>query len=261
MSTARRRLDDLKAAACPARLHSGRVAAAPRSLAEVLGGLEQACGGQRYWLVDTPFDQVLPGHALAAARLGTALRVESGARGPLVVEPGRAMVLDIETGGLAAAPVFLVGVVLLDQRPLTVRQFLARDYPEEESILRAVAELAGQRDTWVTFNGKTFDEPFLRDRATLHRVRLPRPAVHVDLLHAARRAWGGRLPDCRLVTIEQHVLRRPRYGDVPGSDVPLLFHHFIQTGAAGPLRPVLEHNRLDLLACTELLLRLAGGPG
>ena len=147
--------------------------------------------------------------------------------------------------------------MLLDRRPLSVRQLLARDYPEEEAILRALAETAAERDVWVTFNGKSFDEPFLRDRATLHRVPLTPPATHVDLLVAARRAWRGKLPNFKLGTLEQHILRRERIGDVPSCDVPDLFHHFIRTGNAAPLRPVVQHNQIDLVSATELLLRLS----
>jgi uncharacterized protein YprB with RNaseH-like and TPR domain len=100
----------------------------------------------------------------------------------------------------------------------------------------------------------------LHDRAVVHRVKLPSPRVHIDLLHAARRAWRGRLPDFRLATLERQVLQRARVGDIPSRDVPDLFHHFMRTGNAGPLRPVLEHNRLDLASATELLLRLTQRP-
>ena len=61
----------------------------------------------------------------------------------------------------------------------------------------------------------------------------------------------------RLETLEQHVLSRTRVGDVPSCDVPDLFHHFVRTRNAAPLRPVLEHNQLDLVSCAELLLQLA----
>jgi uncharacterized protein YprB with RNaseH-like and TPR domain len=167
------------------------------------------------------------------------------------------MVVDIETGGFAGTPVFLIGVVLLDRRPLTVMQLLARDYPEEEAILRKLAEYAATRTTWVTFNGKSFDAPFLQDRAVLHRVPLAPARQHVDVLHAARRRWRDTLPNCKLGTLETHILQRPRVGDVPSADVPLLFHHFVQTGNARPLAGVLEHNRLDLVSSVELLVRLS----
>ena len=175
---------------------------------------------------------------------------------PAPCDPAQTMVIDIETGGFSGTEVFLIGVVPLDLRPLRVVQWLARDYPEEAGILHAVTDLARRRNTWVTFNGKSFDEPFLRDRAAVHRVPWTPPSDHIDLLHHARRHWAGDLPNCKLQTLEQHLLGWQRVGDVPGSDIPDLFHHFIRTQNAAPLRPVLEHNQLDLISCTELLLRL-----
>lgn len=171
-----------------------------------------------------------------------------------------ALVVDIETGGFSGTPVFLIGVLLVDCEP-AILQFLTRDYPEEAGILSGFARLVNRRRVWVTFNGKSFDEPFLRDRATLHRVALAAPRNHIDILHVVRRRWRGRLPDFRLPTLERHILGRARVDDVPGSDVPDLFHHFIRTGNARPLRGVLEHNRLDLLASLELLGRLGGLSG
>ncbi|MBP7746460.1 MAG: ribonuclease H-like domain-containing protein [Phycisphaerae bacterium] len=253
----RQRLDDLKAGGVPgARPAASPVRPTARALAEVVGGQESRCDKLVYWSLETPFDDVCAQHEVRPRSLLRPLHYNVGGGHPAVVDARRTMILDIETGGFSGAPVFLIGLALLDDRPLRVRQFLARDYPEEEAILRALARLTTERDTWVTFNGKSFDEPFLRDRATIHRVRLTPPRLHVDLLHAARRVWRGQVPNCRLGTLEEHILHRPRVGDVPSSDVPDLFHHFIRTGNAAPLRPVLVHNQIDLVSATELLLRL-----
>ena len=257
MRDVRRRLDDLKLAARGgSRPRAAARSTAPASLAEIIGGHEAECDGQRYWLVETPFDRICADAAARPEDFVTARGAVGGSDNAQVIAR-RAMVVDIETGGFAGTPVFLIGIVPLDCRPLRVLQLLARDYPEEEAILRAMARHAAERDIWVTFNGKSFDEPFLRDRATLHRVTLPPTNVHVDVLHAARRRWRHELPNCRLGTLEAHILTRPRVGDVPSSDVPDLFHHFIRTGNANPLRPVLEHNRIDLVSSTELLVRLS----
>ena len=259
MNRARRKLDDLKARMRPAAtLRARSRAAAPACLGDVIGGAEARCADLAYWLLETPFDAACEPHAVDPQLLATPLIHRFGTARATVVDPRRTVIVDIETGGFAGTPVFLVGLVLLDQRPLRVRQLLARDYPEEEAILRAWAETAAERDTWVTFNGKSFDEPFLRDRALLHRVTLPPPHAHIDLLHAARRAWRGSVPNFKLGTLEQHILRRERIGDVPSCDVPDLFHHFIRTGNAAPLRPVIQHNQIDLVSATELLLRLSG---
>jgi len=214
-------------------------------------------GSRRCWQVTTAFARICPEACVTAEQL-CALRTSS--RRGVVIDPARAMVLDIETGGFAGVPVFLIGVVLLDETPLRVQQFLARDYPEEEAILHAFAELAARRDTWVTFNGRSFDEPFLRDRAARYRLPLPKVQHHIDLLHAARRRWPRGLPNHRLGTLERYVLRRPRVGDIPSSDVPDLFRHFIETRNARVIAPVLDHNRRDLVACTELLAILLEQP-
>ncbi|MGE0480189.1 MAG: ribonuclease H-like domain-containing protein [Phycisphaerae bacterium] len=263
-----------------------RTPPAAQSVAVALGGAEVTLRELRVWEIIVPFRGVAREHTYQLTPAGRVLHalLPTGEREPIHPTPGgapapggcasdppaftlapsepgnrvllrRALLVDIETGGLAGAPVFLIGVVRLDDDPPAVVQWLARDYREEQAILARFAALADERDVWLSFNGKSFDEPFLRDRATLHRVALARPRTHVDLLHLARRRWRGDFPDCRLETLEHRVLGRKRVGDVPGSDIPDLFHHFMKTGNARPLRPVLEHNRRDLVACAELLLR------
>lgn len=245
------------------RLASGRPAVAPapgyatpRSVAEVLGGQVLASGDVPCWQIETPVAALSPAAATVAARVYPRLDI-AGARAGA---PGRALFFDLETGGLPGAPVFLVGVAVLDQRGPRLVQWLARDYPEEAAILAAFAQTAGDCPLWVSFNGKSFDEPVLRDRAQVHRVVMPPCLRHYDLLHAARRAWRGRVSNCRLVTLEAEILGVPRVGDVPSAEIPALFHHFIRTGNAAPLRGVLEHNRRDLITLIELIDRLPLDP-
>ncbi len=255
MNGYRERLDELRIAG---RRRPEAPVAAPRArtLAEVLGGCEIRTGRGACWRVETNFDPPGDARRRVGPCVGRSVRRLAQMRPPLIIDPTRTAVLDIETGGFSGTPVFLVGVVPLDRAPASVIQLLARDYPEEAALLDALAMILAARDTWVTFNGRAFDEPFLRDRATVLRVPWPQPRQHLDLLPAARRRWRGTVPDCRLTTLERHILGRTRIGDVPSAEVPDLFHHFIRTGAAGPLGPVLEHNRLDLLSSVELLLRL-----
>ncbi len=161
--------------------------------------------------------------------------------------------LDIETGGLAAAPVFLVGLCIIGDRDLVLRQLFARDYGEERALLREVERLARGFDFLVTFNGKTFDVPYLRDRATHHRMEWSLDLPHLDLLWMARRRWKEHLPDCRLKTLEWHVLRRRRAGDVMGAEIPGLYHDYVRRGEPHRLLPVFHHNLLDVVAMVELI--------
>lgn len=254
MDVLRSRLDDIAAKRRRGQPLSATASAPPglKTLQSVAGGSVFSIAGHQAWRIDTPFESDPTGRSIhrlpSAAGLPADLRPQPAAHCSAAM-----MIVDIETGGFSGTPVFLIGVVLCDRIPLRVTQFLARDYGEEEGILRGFARLAETYRTWVSFNGKSFDAPFLQDRAALHRLPLCPPAGHLDLLHAARRRWRAVVPNCKLTTLERHILGRARVGDVPSADVPDLFHHFMHTGNAAPLRPVLEHNQIDLVSCAGLL--------
>jgi uncharacterized protein YprB with RNaseH-like and TPR domain len=165
----------------------------------------------------------------------------------------RMLLLDIETCGLSSAPVFLVGLCHVGERNLVLRQLFARNYGEERALLAHVAAITRGYDFLVTFNGRTFDMPFLRDRAVHHRLRFEVALPHLDLLLLARRRWRGLVPDCRLTTLEWHILRRRRAGDIDGAAIPGVYHDYVKRGQPDRLLPVFHHNLLDLVAMAELL--------
>jgi len=167
--------------------------------------------------------------------------------------------LDLETCGLGANPVFLAGTMHWNGGDFVLRQYFARHYGEEPALLAAVAEQARGFEMLVTFNGKSFDAPFLHARALTHAVAMTLPPHHLDLLHAARRRWKLELPDCRLQTLEWHVCRRRRAGDVPGSEVPGLYHDWVRSGDPWRLVPVFHHNLLDVITMAEVLHALCAG--
>jgi uncharacterized protein YprB with RNaseH-like and TPR domain len=180
----------------------------------------------------------------------------------LLCEAGleRVLFLDLETTGLAGSQVFLAGTMRWNGEDFVLRQYFARHYGEEARLVRALDEAARGCDFLVTFNGKSFDAPFMRDRAACNRVPLRLPPHHVDLLHHARRRWRELLPDCRLVTLERHVCRRWRVGDVPGDEVPGLYHDFVKHGDPYRLIPVFHHNLLDVITMAEILRALVQAP-
>lgn len=171
-----------------------------------------------------------------------------------------ALFLDLETGGLSSSPVFLAGTMHWNGEDFVMRQYFARHYGEEPALLRAVSEQAARFEVLVTFNGRSYDVPFLRSRALVHGETLALPGTHLDLLHAARRRWRDRLEDCRLQTLERHVCRRRRSGDVPSEEVPGLYHDYVRHGDPYRLVPVFHHNLLDVITMAELLRALCTTP-
>lgn len=164
--------------------------------------------------------------------------------------------VDLETTGLGSSPLFLVGTMTWESGGLVTRQYLARDYSEEHAAIALFADDLRQRGLIVSFNGKSFDLPYLRVRAAANAVPLPPEPPHLDLLHQARRVWRHRLPDCKLQTLERHLCGRTRTGDIPGAEIPDAYHRFVRTNNAAEMVRIIEHNRLDLLTLAELMARL-----
>ena len=141
-----------------------------------------------------------------------------------------------------------------------LHQYFARHYGEEPALLAAVAEQVRGFDALITFNGKSYDAPFLAARALTHGVELKLPRYHLDLLHPARRRWRNELPDCRLTTLERRVCRRSRTGDVPGAEIPALYHDYVRSRDPWQLVPVFHHNLLDVMTMADVLHALCRPP-
>lgn len=173
-------------------------------------------------------------------------------------EPTDIVFLDIETTSLYnSQPLFLAGLLCTDRDGLSLRQFFARSYEEEAALIEAViAELQPFR-VLVTYNGRSFDLPYLNGRAAAHRIDSRLCRVHLDLLHHARRRYRSDLPDCKLVTVQENILGQMRGEDVPGEMVPRLYHDFVRTQNPEVIRVVIEHNAMDLLALAHMLPLLA----
>ncbi len=171
-----------------------------------------------------------------------------------------AVYLDLETGGLSNSPVFLAGTMHWNGADFVVKQYFARDYAEEAALVDELGRFMAGFETVISYNGKSYDVPFLGDRANVHGVRFTPPARHVDLLHHARRKWKGDFEDCRLQTLESKVCGRRRFGDVPSAEVPGLWHDYVKFGAAHRLIPVFHHNLLDVITMDEILRALVEDP-
>ncbi len=172
------------------------------------------------------------------------------------VPSGDVVLIDLETAGLANAPVVLAGCAFIESGVVRVRQILAETYPAEETLLIHVAREIGARPTVVTFNGGTFDLPMIYARSALYRVGTPRPGRHIDLLSLARRAYTTGFENRRLSTLESRVLGRERVGDLPSREVPALFHRFLRSGEPADVAPIIRHNDDDLVSMAGLAIAL-----
>jgi uncharacterized protein len=163
---------------------------------------------------------------------------------------------DIETLGLKDLPVILIGMARVKGNQINVKQYLATDLREEKSMLEGFMSNLNGKTIFVSFNGRSFDLPFIRSRNHFHGINQDLNFHHLDLLHFSRRAWGRTLPNCRLQTLEKHLFQMHRCDDVPSSQVPIFYKKYLQTGNIGPLIPIVEHNKQDVITLAKILSRL-----
>jgi len=177
--------------------------------------------------------------------------------GPPALNPEDFVFLDLETTGLESTPLFLIGAMYFEQGGFVVRQYFARHYGEERACISLFAADAAEKRLLVTFNGKSFDWPFVKMRAAATRLPFSIDIPHLDLLHEARRVWGRELPNCKLQTLEDHICGRgEREGDIPGREIPNAYHDYVRSQDATQMVTVLEHNYLDLVTLADILVRL-----
>jgi|GEM_PF-6412207 uncharacterized protein len=167
--------------------------------------------------------------------------------------------IDTETTGLSRAAgtlAFLVGIGRYDAKgdgTFHVTQLLLRDPSVETHLLRELArQLEGVR-LLVSFNGRGFDIPLLRNRALLSRTPLSLNLPHLDLLPHSRRIMRHRLDNCRLGTLERNLLGFERIGDIDGAEAPQIYSEFLRHGRWNRLSQIMKHNRLDILLMAPLL--------
>jgi len=164
--------------------------------------------------------------------------------------------MDIETLGLKSVPLILIGVARVESKQIHIEQYLLRNLEEESAALEAFLSQVKEDTVFVSFNGQTFDVPYIKDRLRHHGIKENIQRYHLDLLHFSRRAWKDKLPNCKLQTLEKHLFDFEREDDVPSSMVPSFYKTYDETGNIGPLIPIVEHNREDVVTLARILSRL-----
>ena len=165
---------------------------------------------------------------------------------------------DIETLGLFNRPIILFGVAQISGNQILINQYFLRDIKEEPAALMGFLSQINKNSVLITFNGRSFDIPYTRERLAYYGIKgkgdPEKP--HFDMLHFSRRAWKERVPNCRLTTLEKHLLGIERKDDVPSALVPEFYETYMRTKNIGPIIPIIEHNKQDLVTLANIFSKL-----
>ncbi|GEM_PF-5425810 len=171
--------------------------------------------------------------------------------------------LDLETAGFrnTGSPAFLIGLAYYDNErgEMVAEQFFSRDPLEEKENLEETVERLEEFKRVVTFNGSSFDIPFLKERLAANLVRPgSQEQGHDDLYPEWRRVRGmeGK-SSATLQTFERSQLSINRHGiegmgDISGYKIPETWRSFLTSGQTEGVESVLHHNVLDLVTLVLL---------
>jgi uncharacterized protein YprB with RNaseH-like and TPR domain len=164
-------------------------------------------------------------------------------------------IIDIETLGLSERPIILLGIAKPTKDHICTSQFLLRDIGDEPGAIWALVSQLEPNLSFITFNGRSFDIPYIKQRLAYYGLDAPLDNPHFDVLHFTRRALKHKLPDCRLDTVEKYIGIK-RDINIPGALVPHFYETYLRTKNVGPLVPIVEHNKQDLLTLGSLSSKL-----
>ncbi|HZG56036.1 ribonuclease H-like domain-containing protein [Paenibacillus sp.] len=173
------------------------------------------------------------------------------------VEPEKLLFLDTETTGLgqgAGNVPFLIGIGWWTAEGFTVRQYLIRHPGEEAAMLGMLAEALPAFTHLVTYNGRTFDWPLVKNRFILQRMAVPKDPAHFDFLYPSRSLWRTTMPSVRLGAVEEAKLGVFREDDVPGSMAPALYFQYLAERNVSVLEGVVRHNETDIATLLTLAI-------
>ena len=165
-------------------------------------------------------------------------------------------ILDIESMGLFSRPIILIGIAQLSGDDILITQYFLRNIAEEPSVLAGFLSQVRGNCAFITFNGRNFDIPYIKERLVYYGMRANLDVPNFDVLYFSRRAWREKLPNCRLTTLEKYLLGIRRKDDVPSALVPEFYETYLRTGNIGPVIPIIEHNRQDLITLANIFSRL-----
>lgn len=168
--------------------------------------------------------------------------------------------VDIETSGLSAEKnhIYCIGCSYLTNDQLAVRLLFAETENEESLILQKFVDLCSGFHQLITFNGTTFDLPFLRHRLNHFQIVSPLEALsHTDLYREIRHL-KKLLPlnSYKQKSIEL-FLGISRENQYTGKELIKLYKSYVKVPEEELLQLLLLHNKEDVLGMYNLLEMLS----
>ena len=167
-------------------------------------------------------------------------------------------VFDIETTGLSPSrdKVILTGILLVSGGTAKAIQFFAESPDDEKEVIEKTAAALTQADFVITYNGKSFDLPFIKKRAEKLGAG-PFPDIYDLDLYTVIRSYsdlGSLLNSLSQKSIEDYLgIPDKRSDRISGFQSIKHYEHYVTTGSFDDEKKIILHNRDDILQLYRLL--------
>jgi uncharacterized protein len=173
----------------------------------------------------------------------------------LINIPKNHYVFDIETTGLSPkySKVILIGILYTSDNKTIIKQYFASSEEKEKDLLLNFIKDIKNFDSHITFNGISFDIPFLNSRFEKHNIDyFIDKTKDIDILRLIKPYKEKlSLSDCKLKTIEKY-LGIEREDTISGKESVKLYKEFTLTQDEFLKEKILLHNYEDIYYLGEI---------
>ncbi|MCF0149889.1 MAG: ribonuclease H-like domain-containing protein [Firmicutes bacterium] len=159
-------------------------------------------------------------------------------------------IFDIETTGLSPVGNMVISASFYDPKTEQLLQLFSEDPAGEEQVLRKTAELLSARDAVITYNGRSFDLPFVKARAKKYGIDASMPLLwNADLYLWLKKYWpmAELVPSLRQKAVEEILgVEDHRTDEIGGAECISLYSRYLQLGRPQDKETILLHNGDDV---------------
>ena len=169
-------------------------------------------------------------------------------------------IFDIETTGLSAQrgnKIILTACLIPNSKGVTITQFLAENPYEEDRVIMATMDFLKDEsvDYLITYNGASFDIPFMKQRLEMKNLPCVLNMYEFDLYNFIRSNTGlkSQIGSLSQKNVEQHFgISSNRKDVISGRESVKLFAEYAINQDSVIEKIILTHNREDVLQLCHL---------
>lgn len=163
---------------------------------------------------------------------------------------------DIETTGFhrTRTRLYMIGYVFFEEGKWYVEQHFADEFEDEKLLLINFLELLKQKKVLISFNGDTFDIPYIRAKLERYCILDDITIPSLDLYKVVR-SYKKRLnlPNCKLKTVEK-LVGIHREDPFTGGQLIEQYHIYMENKDHRLEYNLLLHNKEDMIALLDLMM-------